>query len=199
MAFNTKERILHAALELFSENGYEGTNIQQIADSVGLVKSALYRHFESKEAIWNAILDEMSLYYEQRFGSEANLPAVPATCGELLPLTMWMMNFTIHDEQIVRCRKLLLTEQFHDPRACELATRHFLTGLEAIFNRLFAGMMENGSLKVEDPAMLAFAFTAPITALVHLCDREPQREQEALAQAEAFVTHFIHTYGKETK
>ena len=51
MAKDTKERILATALELFSQNGYDGTNVREIAASLGLVKSALYRHFSSKEEI----------------------------------------------------------------------------------------------------------------------------------------------------
>ena len=60
MANNTKERILAAALEMFSQNGYAGTNIRELSASLGLVKSGVYKHFESKEAIWNALLDEMN-------------------------------------------------------------------------------------------------------------------------------------------
>ncbi|MBR4502521.1 MAG: helix-turn-helix transcriptional regulator [Clostridia bacterium] len=47
MAKDTKDRILKAALEQFSENGYAGTDIRELARSPGLVKSALYRHYQS--------------------------------------------------------------------------------------------------------------------------------------------------------
>ena len=46
-----------------------------------------------------------------------------------------------------------------------------------------------------DPAMLAFAYTTPISALIHLCDREPEKAGEAMTQIEAFSRHFIKTYG----
>ena len=51
MANDTKERILAAALEMFSQNGYAGTNIRELRASLGLVKSGVYKHYESKEAI----------------------------------------------------------------------------------------------------------------------------------------------------
>ena len=57
MAKDTKERILAAALEMFSQNGYAGTNIRELTASLGLVKSSMYKHFESKEDIWNSLLD----------------------------------------------------------------------------------------------------------------------------------------------
>ena len=195
MAKDTKERILMAALEQFSQNGYAGTNVRELTASLGLVKSSLYKHFESKEAIWNALLDEMIAYYGEHFGSAEHLPPVPDSLEGLVDMTMGMVNFTVHDERIIMTRKVLTLEQFRDVRARELATKHFLTGLTDMFTRIFTGMMEKGLLRREDPRMLAFAYTAPISSLIHLCDREPEKTEEAMAQIEAFSRHFVKTYG----
>lgn len=195
MAKDTKERILDAALEMFSQNGYAGTNIRELSASLGLVKSGVYKHFESKEAIWNALLDQMIAYYAEHFGSAEHLPPVPDSLEELTQMTMKMVNFTVHDERIIMTRKVLTLEQYRDERACKLATKHFLTGLTDMFTRLFAGMMDKGLLRSDDPEMLAFAYTAPISALIHLCDREPEKTEEAIRQIEAFSRHFIKIYG----
>lgn len=194
MAKDTKSRILEAALDRFAENGYAGTNIRELAAALGMGKSSMYRHFESKEAIWNALLDEMIAYYEARFGSPANLPPVPERAEDLVRLTMRMVRFTVHDEKIVKTRRLLTIEQFRDERAKTLATRYFLTGLTEMFTKLFAAMAEKGLLPQEDPAMLAFAYTAPISALIRLCDREPEKTEAALSQIEAFSRFFIKTH-----
>ena len=197
MANDTKERILNAALELFSRNGYAGTNIRELSASLGLVKSGVYKHYENKEAIWNALLDQMVAYYGEHFGSAEHLPPVPDSLEGLVDMTMGMVNFTVHDERIVMTRKVLAIEQFRDERARELASKHFLTGLTDMFTPVFVGMMENGLLRKDDPNMLAFSYTAPISSLIHLCDREPEKTDEALAQIEAFSRHFIKTYGAE--
>ena len=63
-----------------------------------------------------------------------------------------------------------------------------------MFTPLFQGMMDKGLLLRDDPAMLAFAYTAPISALIHLCDRETERTDEAIRRIEAFSRHFIRTY-----
>ena len=194
MAKDTKERILAAAMEMFSQKGYDGTNIRELTASLGLVKSAMYRHFESKEEIWNALLDEMIAYYAERFGSPERLPDVPDSLEELVTMTMRMVDFTIHDERIVMTRKLLTIEQFRDGRARNLATKHFLTGLKEMFTPVFSGMMDKGLFRRDDAAMLAFAYTAPISALIHLCDREPEKTDEAVTQIEAFSRHFIKIY-----
>ena len=197
MANDTKERILAAALKMFSQNGYAGTNIRALSASLGLVKSGVYKHYESKEAIWNALLDQMIAYYGEHFGSPDHLPPVPDSPEELTRLTMHMVNITVHDEKIIMTRKVLTLEQFRDDRARDLATKHFLTGLTEMFTRIFTGMMEKGVLREDDPKMLAFAYTAPISALIHLCDREPGKTEDALKQAEEFSRHFIRTYGQE--
>ena len=194
MAKDTKGKILAAALDLFSQKGYEGTNIRELAASLGLVKSGIYKHYESKEEIWNALLDKMIAYYGERFGSAEHLPPVPDSPKGLLDMTMRMVDITVHDEMIIKTRKLLSIEQFRDDRARMLATRHFLTGLAEMFTPVFAGMMEKGLLRKDDPAMLAFAYTTPISALIHLCDREPGKTGEAMKQIEAFSRHFIETY-----
>ena len=195
MAKDTKERILAAALEMFSQNGYAGTNIRELSESLGLVKSAMYRHFESKDAIWNTLLDELIASYEARFGSTEHLPPVPDSLEELVTMTMRMVNFTIHDEKVVKSRKLLSIEQFRDERARDLATKYFLTGLKDMFTQIFAGMMDKRLLRRDDPSMLAFAYTAPISALIHLCDREPEKAEDAMTQMEAFSRYFIKIHG----
>ena len=194
MAKDTKERILAKALELFSQNGYERTNVRDIMLSLGLVKSAMYRHFESKDEIWNTLLDRLVAYYEERFGSPERLPPVPESPEELLAMTMRMVTFTVHDETVVMTRRLLTIEQFRDERARKLATKHFLTGLTDMFAHVFSGMMDRGLLRREDPSLLAFAYTSPISALIRLCDREPEKTARALDRIEAFAQLFIRTY-----
>lgn len=195
MAKDTKERILAAALDMFSQNGYAGTNIRELTASLGLVKSSMYKHFESKEEIWNSLLDEMIAYYDTRFGSPEHLPPAPDSLEGLVAMTMRMADFTIHDEKVIKTRKLLTIEQYRDDRARELATKYFLSGLRDMFTPIFAEMMDKGLLRRDDPAMLAFSYTAPISALIHLCDREPEKTEDATAQIEAFSRHFVKVYG----
>ena len=161
---------------------------------MGLSKSALYRHYESKEDIWNAVIDRMEAYYITRFGSPEKMPSSPKSCDELFAMTMRMLDFTMNDKKVILTRRILLTEQFRDDRARRFATLHFLTGTKNIYAKIFAEMMDNGLLKKDDPDMLAFAYTAPITALIHTCDREPEKKTEIRQQIEAFVRHFIKVY-----
>ena len=191
---DTKDRILTEALILFAEQGYKGANLRDLAARLGLSKSALYKHYASKEAIWNALLDKMEAYYAAHFGSTDRLPQTPASCEELFKLSMRMIHFTVNDQQIILTRKLLLTEQFHDDRVRRLAGKHFLEGTASIFTQLFEQMMAAGLLQKADPAMLAFAYTAPITALIHHCDRHLEPQEVTMERIARFARHFIDTH-----
>ncbi|KAA0018904.1 TetR/AcrR family transcriptional regulator [Antrihabitans cavernicola] len=54
-----RERIRQVALELFTERGYDGTSLREIAEQLGVTKAALYYHFKSKEAILLSLMAEM--------------------------------------------------------------------------------------------------------------------------------------------
>jgi AcrR family transcriptional regulator len=54
----TRAEILRVALALFTERGYEGTSIRDIAEALGITKSSLYYHFDGKEAIIRALVGD---------------------------------------------------------------------------------------------------------------------------------------------
>jgi len=74
---STKEKILEEALTLFSEQGYDGTSVEQIAIAVGIKAPSLYKHFKGKEDILNALIDISEARYEESFGSEKNTGKLP--------------------------------------------------------------------------------------------------------------------------
>ena len=60
MAEGTKEQILRIALELFAQNGYLGTSMNDIAGQLGFTKAALYKHYASKQEILDKIVERMN-------------------------------------------------------------------------------------------------------------------------------------------
>ena len=48
---NARERLLHAALDLFVEQGYDATTVNEIAERAGLTKTTFFRHFPDKREV----------------------------------------------------------------------------------------------------------------------------------------------------
>ncbi|MBR4939089.1 MAG: TetR family transcriptional regulator, partial [Kiritimatiellae bacterium] len=58
-AKKTRESILASALAMFAEKGYEHTTFTDIAARLKMTKGAVYWHFESKQNLLIALVDEM--------------------------------------------------------------------------------------------------------------------------------------------
>ena len=83
-ALDTRQRILDVALDLFIEQGFDGTSLREIAEQLGVTKAALYYHFESKDDILMALhlrLHEFGRDSLQRMGEG---PVNLELWGELL-------------------------------------------------------------------------------------------------------------------
>ena len=191
METSTKERILEEALNLFSQNGYAGTSMSDIAGALGITKAALYKHFSAKEDIWEALIQRGEEQYQMRFGSLAHPPKIPESVEELKELSLRQIAYTMHAPDIVKYRKLLTIEQFHNERIAEVATMHFVTGLESLYTMIFEKMMENGIIKQEDPAFLAFEYLTPVAVMIHQCDRQPEWEEKAMERIRRHIEYFL--------
>ena len=56
----TRAAVMNAALDLFSQKGYFGTSLRDIASVVGVRESALYNYFSSKEQLFEALITAAS-------------------------------------------------------------------------------------------------------------------------------------------
>ena len=66
MKVNNRDKIFDVSVDLFSEFGYDGVSIRQIAGEVGIKESSIYNHYKSKESILDSILN----FYIEKMLSE---------------------------------------------------------------------------------------------------------------------------------
>ncbi|MHC1745613.1 MAG: TetR/AcrR family transcriptional regulator [Negativicutes bacterium] len=59
----TAKRIKLVALELFSQKGYEGAALSEIAERVGIKKPSIYAHYKNKEALFLSVVADMTASY----------------------------------------------------------------------------------------------------------------------------------------
>ena len=187
---STKERIMYAALDLFSKKGYDGVGVDLIAENAGLKGPSLYRHFKGKEDIFNSMIELVASHYEEGFGLKKEQEELPESMEELIENAMRKIQFTMHDDIIRKTRRILAMEQFRSKRMAELTSCYHLENLQRVYADIFAGMMEKGILKQEDPEILALEFVSPVSLLIHMYDRQPEREEEVLDKIRKHFEYF---------
>ena len=108
---NTRQEILEASLELFSFQGFEATSVSQIADAVGIRKASLYSHFESKQAILDALVEEVLEQYAARsLFAHPRWDSLTGTPDEAVRMIAGQLRYILHDPTVSRARKLLVIE-----------------------------------------------------------------------------------------
>lgn len=202
----TRQRILDQALTLFAQKGYEAVSVGQIAEAVGIKAPSLYKHYESKQAIFQAILSEMDRRYRQQAaamqmdGTDASMDA--AVYENISPEALVRMGkefflYFLHDEYTAKFRRMLTVEQFCDPGLAALYTKQYVDDVLAYQSALFGALVQCGALRGE-PRTMALQFYAPIYLLLTECDRQPEREAEVMEELERHILEFARDHaGKQ--
>lgn len=200
---DTKRVIADKALELFSERGYEAVSVGEIAKAVGIKAPSLYNHYPSKQAIFEAIVEQTAERYD-RDTSKSNVHVSDGkkdvatfekiTEEDLIKKVREIFYYSLHDEKIAMFRKMMTMEQFRSRELASLYTERFVERLVRYHSEIFRGLIKAGVLKDEDPLTLALAYVSPIITLIGVCDREPQKESECLKRLDSHVALFFRSY-----
>ena len=202
---NTKQRILDEALTLFSEKGYANVFVGDIADRVGIKAPSLYKHHKNKRAIFDAIIEEMNRRFEEQAKAmQINGTDAAADAGiykslsedRLLKLGREFFLYYLHDDYNKKFTKMLTLEQFHDTELAKVYSKLYVDDPLSYQGMLFGFMVTAGVLKTDNVQIMTLHFYAPIYYLLTICDREPDREPEALKLLDEHIRQFDRLYGR---
>ena len=202
---NTKEKILDEALTLFSEKGYANVFVGDIADRVGIKAPSLYKHYKSKKAIFEAIIEEMNRRFEEQAkamqisGKDAAADAgiykaLPE--DQLLKLGREFFLYYLHDDYNRKFRKMLTLEQFHDKDLAKVYSKLYVDDPLSYQGMLFGFMATAGVLQTDNVQVMTLHFYSPIYFMLTICDREPEREPEMLKLLDEHIKQFDRLYGR---
>ena len=99
---STRERILDVALDLFTDQGFDGTSMREIAERLNITKPAIYHHFASKDEILMAL--HMRLH---EFGKAA----LARLAGQTVTLQVWGSLLNELLDQMLAQRKIFLMHE----------------------------------------------------------------------------------------
>ncbi len=205
---DTKQRILDEALTCFSEKGYANVFVNDIANKVGIKAPSLYKHYKNKQAIFDAIIDEMNLRFKQQaevLSIDGSNPMIDAEIykkmdeDHLVKLGRDLFTYYLHDSYTKRFRKMLTLEQFKDKELAKVYSQQYFDMPLSYQGMLLGMLVAQGILAADDISVMTLQFYSPIYMLLTVCDREPDREKEALKLLEKHIRQFDKVYGRTIK
>ena len=194
---STRDKLILAAMELFSKKGYSATSVDEIAASVGLKGPNLYKYFKGKEAL----LHELSAFSRNRYRENMSLDENSEICvhngKQLKEFSLRQLRFTINDDYTRKLRRLFTIEQFKDEHISEQVTLHQFTNITTLFTKIMQGLIDEGAIdKDNDARKLAIMFVTPITIMIQICDREYDKKEEMMNEIESHIDFFIEKFLK---
>lgn len=191
----TREGILLTALRLFAERGFEGVSTSMIAAELGITKGALYRHFESKQAIFDGILQRM-FELDAKQAEENHVPAGTyeqdaegyrsTALADLCRFTNEQFVFWTENDFARLFRRMITIGQFKTPEMGKLYQDVIGLGPVRYTVDLLREMLQNGQLKAEAEVLglenVAVQLFAPLQLSIQFYDggEDPARLQENL-------------------
>jgi len=202
---STKQRILTEALTLFAERGYAPVTVAQIAKAVGVKAPALYKHYKSKQDIFDAILDEMKRSYERQAtymqmsgfdGNKDEALYLNSSEDDIVKRSIDLFLYFLHDENVRKFRKMLAIEQYNNKALAATYAERYVDFPMAYQSAVFGLMTGAGAAIPENAHIMALQYYAPVYMYMTLCDCQPEREAEALTVLEQHFRQFIRLYHK---
>jgi AcrR family transcriptional regulator len=179
----TRQRLVATAARLFTDRGYDATSIEDILAETGVSRGALYHHFDSKEAVLEAVLREIEAEVAQATveasrGARDPAAALRAGCEAFLELA-----------QTRRIRQIALIDA---PAALgwqkwrEIEAQHGLGLLKAALGRA----AEAGRLRADQVDLFAHMLLASLIEVALMIARS-QNSKAAVQQGRKAVTKLI--------
>ncbi|SEW13800.1 TetR/AcrR family transcriptional regulator [[Clostridium] fimetarium] len=203
MKKTTKEQILEVSLLLFSEKGYDAVRVKEIADVVGIKAPSIYKHFKSKQDIFNAILEESNRRYALQtasFNMEGLDPKMDVglfetiTDEHMLEMGEALFNHFLHDEFTSKIRKLFTIEQFKNQELANLYVMQYMDSPLQYQRMMFELLIKKGLMRKGDPEIMAMQFFSPIFLLLVQCDANADKEMESLEKLKRHIIEFNRIY-----
>jgi len=167
-AWETQERILKAAVRVFSERSYEGASYRLIAEGAGVGQALVTYHFPSKEDLWVAALEWTLGKFQNRL--RPNLEALqgldPATRVKLI-----FQDFTRFCAEHPELLGLLMDGNRRDGPDLTRVANDSLRPTFELLRELIEAAQRDGTMPAGDPGLIYYAMIA-VSCMVFSLTRE---------------------------
>jgi TetR/AcrR family transcriptional regulator len=167
---SVEQRLLSAAIQLFTERGYTATSVREIVERAGVTKPALYYHFASKEGLYLAILNDLSRHADEVI-ARSRVPSGPVRDR----LERFLVGvFEAFEEKKAEVR--LINAVFWGPAQgappYDFATFH--NRLLVVLKEIVGEGIAAGELRAADPADMTLALMGVLSFTMDLSLARPE-------------------------
>ncbi len=157
-----REAILDAALDLFVERGFFGTAVPDIADHAGVGAGTIYRYFESKEALVNAIYREQKTQWGKLV--LADFPVAAPTREQFRLLWMRMAEWATKNP-----KAFIFMELHHHQRYLDDQSRALEERMLGLFTSVVVAAQARHELKAGPPGLLMGIVMGAFVGVIRSC------------------------------
>lgn len=186
---STKERIIEESLKLFAVNGFESVSVRTIAAAVGVRDSALYKHFSSKQAIFDAIVEQSIERFKQQY---TKVDIRHLNSDNLVDSCMMMFRYQTKDPWIQHFRQILMIEQFRNPKIAELYKKIFIDMPIAGQKSIFEELIQAKVMKDNDAYVMAMELYAPFFLFHTVKEEDETLERHLRKHVENFMSNNLN-------
>ncbi len=156
-------QILDAAFEEFTKKGFTATRVEDIAERVGVTKGTVYVYFETKEALFEAMIEHISTPFKQAFHAYRSKSEDPAL--ELEAFLGFLFEHLVDDRKMRELFRFVVAE---GPKFPEMIDRHHEECMEPIFARINS-ILQDGIVREKFrtmPVELAKVVVSPVAGML---------------------------------
>ena len=185
---STRERILQAALELFSRKGFLGATTKEIASAAGVAEVTLFRHFPSKEDLFVAVINRYSFLPKLK----DLLPQIK-DLPEKKALELIAFAFLEVMESKKDLIKIMNQEMQRYPEEIKKIYQGLLEEILHLLSNYFQELRLKGILKEREPFTCACAFLSLFFSYFYLTEVQGWA-QKKVPEKEKVVKEFVDIF-----
>jgi AcrR family transcriptional regulator len=193
------QEILDAALSLFAEKGFAATRLEEIAARAGVSKGTIYLYFESKEAVFKALVQEK---LASRIGGFAEmLHAFEGSSAELLTLILRNFGMIVSSSNIVVLPKIVIAEAGNFPELARMYRNEIVARGMGLLGEIIERGVKRGEFRPipkEHAARLAAAPMLMIAIWRTTFEKFEDEPYDYQGLVEAHIATLLQGLAKET-
>ncbi|WP_298500051.1 TetR/AcrR family transcriptional regulator [uncultured Methanobrevibacter sp.] len=157
---SNKEKIFDISIDLFSQFGFDGVSVRQIASKVGIKESSIYNHYNSKESILDAILD---YYIDEMTSKEIPLSQasqnLDVSFDYFYKVGLDLYISKLSEPKMMKITRIILIESYHNEKIKNFVKMAIIDHAIAGWVELFDLMKQKKLIKDDaDSKQLAESF-----------------------------------------